>query len=308
MVTGIVGARGFIGAHLLQRLAATGTVRVLLRNVRAGETFDGAEIVCGDLLSPFDCQRFAAGLDTIYYLAHCNTPINSDRDQANDAFFNLVPLLNLLQAIRGQKTKPHIVYFGSGGGIYRRNADRVPLRETDPLEPFSSYGIQKLAAEQYLRLAAGRGELSCVVLRISNAYGTLLARDRMQGLIGVAINNALHGAPMRVFGNPENVRDYVHLSDLCAAAEKAGQCREPFTVVNVGSGRGYSVREVLEIIQESAGFPVRIETHEDPQLGSWLPDWVVLDIAKARQQFGWSPLVDLPAGIGAMFAACRPGR
>ena len=179
------------------------------------------------------------------------------------------------------------------------------MRETDPCEPFSSYGIQKLAAEQYLGLAARKGQLSSVVLRISNAYGTLLSRERMQGLIGVAINNVLHGSPMRVFGDLDNVRDYVHLSDLCAIAEEAALPREAFTILNVGSGRGYSVREVLRIIQDCAGLPVRIETHEDPQCGKWLTDWVVLDVTKAKQQYGWSPVVDLPAGINAMFEAGR---
>lgn len=307
MVTGIIGARGFIGAHLLQYVNSkcAGPVRVLLRNVRVGEPCGNAEIVCGDLLSPVDCERFVAGLDVIYYLAHCNTPISSDRDQANDTLLNLVPLLNLLQAIRAQKTKPHIIYFSSGGGIYGRKTDRIPLRETDPSEPFSSYGILKLAAEQYLSLAAGRGQLSCVVLRISNAYGTLLSRERMQGLIGVAINNVLHRSPIRVFGDPENVRDYVHLSDICTIAEKAALSRESFTIVNIGSGRGYSVREVLKIIQDRAGYPVKIEMHEDPQCGKWLTNWVVMDITKAKQQYGWSPVVDLPAGINAMFEACR---
>src|ERR1035437_9332419 len=86
MLTGIIGARGFIGAHLLQYIASkcAGPVRVLLRNVRVAEACGNAEIVCGDLLSPVDCERFVAGLDVIYYLAHCNTPISSDRDQAND--------------------------------------------------------------------------------------------------------------------------------------------------------------------------------------------------------------------------------
>jgi UDP-glucose 4-epimerase len=307
MVTGIVGARGFIGSHLLPYITATreGLVRVLLRNVRVGEVCGDAEIVSGDLLSPYDCERFVAGVDVIYYLAHCNTPINSDRDQANDAFLNLVPLLNLLRAVRLQKTRPHIVYFSSGGATYGRKTDRIPLRETDPSEPVSSYGIQKLAAERYLSLAARRGELSCVVLRISNAYGALLPRERMQGLIGVAINNVIHGSPIRIFGDEENVRDYVHLTDICDIAGKVAAPREAFTMVNVGSGRGYSVREVLTIIQDIAGRPVRIERHEDPQCGQWLTDWVVLDISKARQQYGWTPAVDLPAGIRAVFESCR---
>jgi UDP-glucose 4-epimerase len=307
MTTGIVGARGFVGSYLLRHLNAVSPepVRVLLRTVRAGESHSNSEVVCGDLLSPVDCERFAAGVSVIYYLAHCNTPVSSDRDQANDAYLNLIPLLNLLRAIQTLKTKPHIVYFSSGGGVYSQSPTRIPFRETDPCEPFSSYGIQKLAAEQYLSLAARRGQLTCTVLRVSNAYGTLLSRQRMQGLIGVAVANALNGLPLRVFGNPGNVRDYIHLSDVCTIAAKAAVPTEPFTILNVGSGQGYSVREVLGLIQNCAGQTAGIETYEDPQCGKWLTDWVVLDISKARQQYGWAPAVALPAGIQAMFDAAR---
>ena len=256
MRIGFAGSRGAIGSYLLPRIASRygGSVRLFLRNVRVGELYHDSEVLCGDLLSPKDCGRFVKGLDVIYYLAHCNTPVSSDRDQPNDALLNVVPLLNFLQAIQDEETKPHVVYFSSGGAIYGRNPERVPWRETARCQPTSSYGIQKLAAEHYLRLAAEKGHLTCTVLRVSNAYGTLLSPQRMQGLVGVAINNALHNAPVRVFGNMDNVRDYVHLQDICAIAEKAAQPKEPFTILNVGSGRGYSVNDVLNIIQDLRRF------------------------------------------------------
>jgi UDP-glucose 4-epimerase len=215
-------------------------------------------------------------------------------------FLNMLPLLNFLRAIQDAATKPHVVYFSSGGAVYGRNPGRIPWRETDQCQPTSSYGIQKLAAEHYLRLAAEKGQLTCTVLRVSNAYGTLLPPERMQGLVGVAINNALHNAPVRVFGDMGNVRDYVHLLDICAIAEKAAQPTEPFTILNVGSGRGYSVTEVLDTIQDCIGSPLRIDKVEDPHCGRWLSDWAVLDITKARAAFEWIPTVDFRAGIRSM--------
>lgn len=307
MVIGFTGSRGFIGSHLLEYITSRkmGPVRTLLRNVKDAGDDAGVEMVCGDLLSLNDCARFADGLDVIYYLAHCNTPVNSDRDQPNDALLNMVPLLNLLQVIATLETKPHLVYFSSGGAVYGRQPDRIPFREADRCEPSSSYGIQKLAAEQYLRLAAEKGHLTCTVLRVSNAYGTLLPRHRMQGLIGVAINNVLHNAPVRIFGSTDNVRDYVHLQDICSIAGIVSRPRQPFTVLNAGSGRGYSVREVLRIIEESVGSSLQLEVLEDPQCGRWLTDWVVLDVTKARSEFGWNPSMDLRAGIRSMVDGAR---
>jgi UDP-glucose 4-epimerase len=307
MVIGFTGARGFIGSYLLRYISSRSAepVRILLRNVRAGDEYDSAQIVYGDLLSPVDCERFVEGLDVIYYLAHSNTPVNSDHDQPNDALVNMIPLLNLLQAIQAGKKKPHVVYFSSGGAVYGRTMNRIPLKEEDRCEPLSSYAIQKLAAEHYLRVAAEHGHLTCAVLRVSNAYGVLLPRARMQGLIGVAINNVLHDVPVRIFGSLDNVRDYVHLSDLCTIAEKTAHSKETFTVLNVGSGRGHSVGDVLDTIRDCAGVPVRIEVVEDPQYGMWLTDWAVLDITKAKEQYQWSPAVDLSTGIGRMFEEGR---
>ena len=172
-----------------------------------------------------------------------------------------------------------------------RKHDRVRYRETDVCAPLSSYGIQKLAAEHYLRLAAFRGQLTATVLRVGNAYGTLLPQHRMQGLIGVAINCVVHGRPVRVFGNPANVRDYIHLDELCNLAERVARPIEEFSILNVGSGRGHSVTDVLGLIEQCYGGAIQVQA--EPGCGKWLQDWVVLDITKAQRDFGWFPTVDL---------------
>jgi UDP-glucose 4-epimerase len=302
MATGITGSSGFIGSYLTRWLVRSGCTspRLLVRNtVDAGP--EGVEICQGDLHSRADCERFVEGLEVIYYLAHENTPVNSDLDQPNDVRVNLEPFLNLLQAVQRIGARPQIVYFSSGGAVYARNEDRVPCRETDPCSPSSSYGILKLAAEQYLRLAADRGHLTATVLRVGNAYGTLLPRHRMQGLIGVALSSVLNGNPIRVFGSLSNVRDYVHLDDICAMANCVAVPRGAFNVFNVGSGHGYSVAEILQAIQDCHGVPLVLEVNQSE--GKWLTDWVVLDIAKARRECGWQPVVDLTSGIRAMISA-----
>jgi UDP-glucose 4-epimerase len=302
MATGIAGSRGFIGSYLSRYIAAKdcGTaLRLLARNSAEPQGPACGEVIHGDLLSRSDCERFAEGLHVIYYLAHNNSPVDSDSDLPGDALANLVPLLNLLQTIQRLGTKPHIVYFSSGGAIYAPKSDRIPYRETDRCGPLSSYGIQKLAAEEYLRLAAHKGYLTATVLRVGNAYGTLLSQFRMQGLIGVAINCVLLGQPVKIFGDPNNVRDYIHLEDVSEIAVCASVPRQAFSILNVGSGLGHSVLDIIRLIEERLGRP--IEIHGDHNSGSWLTDWVVLDNTKARNEFGWSPAVDLRSGIHGMF-------
>jgi UDP-glucose 4-epimerase len=282
-----------------------GRVRVFLRKATIAEEGAGVEVVHGDLLRLKDCEEFAQGLNLILYLAHCNTPVNSDFDQPNDALLNMIPLLNLLRAIETSKTKPHIIYFSSGGAVYGRRPQRIPFQEIDRCEPLSSYGIQKLAAEHYLRLAAEKGSLTCTILRVGNAYGTLLPHHRMQGLIGVAVNQVLHKDPVRVFGNLANIRDYVHLQDICSIVEKVARPKEPFTILNIGSGLGHSVADVLQHIQSCINSHLEVEMIQDSRCGQWLTDWVILDITKARAEFGWAPAVDFSSGIRAMVNECH---
>ena len=304
---GLIGAGGFIGSYLLGRLReqASGVIRVFWRNPNVDPP-EPAEVVYGDLVSYTDCQNFARDLDVIYYLAHHNTPVNSDLDQANDTALNLIPLLTLLKAVENLKTKPKLIYFSSGGAVYGtgggtgggRGANRVPFHEDQACHPTCSYGVQKLAAEHYLRIAADQGHLSSVILRVGNAFGTLLPQHRMQGLIGVALNNVLHGRPIRIFGDPDNIRDYVHLSDVSDLALRVMASDQPFLVLNVGSGKGSSVREVLRAVEACSPSPVEI--HYDADSGKKLTGWAVLDIGKARREFQWEPKVTLSAGIADM--------
>jgi UDP-glucose 4-epimerase len=300
---GLIGAGGFIGSYLLERLQelALGDVRLFWRNPNISPP-EPAEVIYGDLASYPDCHHFARDLDVIYYLAHHNTPVNSDLDQANDTTLNLIPLLTLLKAIENLKTRPTVVYFSSGGAVYGTGADRIPFREDQACYPTCSYGVQKLAAEHYLRIAASQGHLSSVILRVGNAFGTLLPQYRMHGLIGVAVNRVAHGKPVRIFGNPDNVRDYVHLSDICDLAVRAGgramESGQPFSVVNAGTGEGFSVREVLRLVEACSPTPVEIQYDAEP--GQKLIDWAVLDIGKARREFQWEPKVTLRDGIAEM--------
>jgi UDP-glucose 4-epimerase len=303
MATGIIGATGFIGSYLCHHRGGRKPPRIFTRRAANVPSIPGAEIQQGDLLSGPDCERFASGLDTIYYLAHTNTPVNSDLDQPTDASLNLVPFLTLLSVIRRLGTKPHVVYFSSGGAVYAPRHPRAPFAECDSCAPASSYGILKIAAEQYLRLAADRGELTATVLRVGNAYGTLLPQYRTQGLIGVALNQLLHGEPVRIFGNTGNVRDYVHLQDIAAIVWKVSTPRLPFDVLNVGSGLGHSVNDVLAIIEDCYGsaFPIEV----DADSARWLPEWVVLDNSRARLEYAWSPTIGLRAGVDALLHATR---
>ncbi|HPZ08747.1 MAG TPA: NAD-dependent epimerase/dehydratase family protein [Candidatus Eremiobacteraeota bacterium] len=300
MNIGITGASGFIGSYLLKYLTGNKnyTIHALSRGMTCPLPLEQDQIIWkkGDICSRQTCEEFIKDLDVLIHLAHTNIPLNSNNDLPFDALLNLIPTLNLLEAIRKYRRGIHIIYTSSGGAVYGPSTDRKPFREMDKCLPLSSYGIQKLMAEYYLRLWAGKSFLSTTVLRIGNPYGILLPYERRQGLIGIALNQVIKKQPVYIFGNPDNVRDYIHLEDLCRLIEKSFVKYKPFEIFNVGSGQGYSVNEVLSLLETYSGRKIEkkiitIENDTD------LTDWVVLDITKAREELSWEPEITIEHGL-----------
>jgi UDP-glucose 4-epimerase len=205
----------------------------------------------------------------------------------------------LIEAIRAAGTRPHVIFASSGGGVYSPARERRPLCEDDPRVPATSYGIMKIAAELYLEMAAAQGWLTATSLRISNPYGLLLPMRRNQGFIGVAVHRVLRGLPIRIFGDPENVRDYIHLADVARAVAVTVRGQIAYRVYNIGSGAGLSVRQIVDAIE--AILERRIElTFESEPLSHQLTPWNVLDISRARRELGWQPRVAFDDGLRAL--------
>src|SRR5579863_2446609 len=118
---GITGATGFMGKYICQSLLAAGRwrIRALSRFAAPAETKGEAiEWQRGDLASRRDCEAFVHDLDAILHLAHTNVPLSSHRDWAEDAVLNIVPSLNLIEALRKRERRVDLVFASSGGAMY----------------------------------------------------------------------------------------------------------------------------------------------------------------------------------------------
>ena len=306
---GITGASGFLGVSLIQYLGrqARCQIRALDRILRPEILAEASYVAwqTGDLASEEDCARFVDGLDVIIHLAHTNTPLTSNHHLPSDASLNLIPTLTLLEAIRKAQGRPHFIYPSSGGAVYGRPAEHRPFRESDGCQPVTSYGIQKLAAEHYIRLAAESGWLSGTCLRIGNPYGVLLPPERKQGLIGVIFSQLVHHQPVTIFGDANNIRDYIHLEDVCSMfhtlLDRSGQ----FEIFNVGSGVGHSVKAILDLLASLLGRKIEVRVEPANEDADKLVPWVVLDISKSAQCLRWQPTVTLEEGLARLCAECR---
>ena len=132
------------------------------------------------------------------------------------------------------------------------------------------------------------------ILRVANAYGPRQIGFRQQGLIGAAIACSRSGVPLTLFGAGDQVRDFVHASDVVAAIAAALTKTDAYPVFNIGTGVGTSVHALLEMVRSKFGAPLLIDYAEERKVD--LP-YSVLDIAKARDVLGWIPRVELEPGI-----------
>ena len=194
----------------------------------------------------------------------------------------------------------HIIFPSSGGSVYYPSKSFKPKKESNRLLSETSYGIQKIAIENYLRIAVKNGLIKATVLRISNPYGVLLPTYRKQGFIGVALHKIKKNEPVQIFGDINNVRDYIHLDDVVNAFKIAVDRQGPiFDVFNIGSGKGYSVKQILEIIEQYLNRLISIE-HVFQKGSERLPPYSVLDITKAQKRLNWQPHVSLEKGLKAL--------
>jgi UDP-glucose 4-epimerase len=238
---------------------------------------------------------------TVVHLAWTTLPAASNRDPRADAADNIGGSLVLLEACRDAGVR-RVVFASSGGTVYGPAA-RLPLAEEHPTQPLCAYGISKLAVEKYVALFHHLHGLEYFVLRPGNAYGPGQDPARGQSAPTVFTHRILAGEPVVIWGDGSTVRDYLHVDDLVEAIARVLASPTPATgprVFNVGTGRGTSLRELVELCGKVLGKTPRVEFAPARSLD--VPA-NVLDARRLGQVTGWSARVSLPEGIESLARA-----
>lgn len=289
----VIGGNGFIGSRLMLALGARGDrVRVLDRYpARTDVDWTGVDYRVGDFHDAELLAEVLPGIDQVYHLASCTVPSTADADPISDIQGNLVGTQRLLAAMREQGIR-RLCYFSSGGTVYG-NPEQVPVPESHPLRPISSYGIVKVAVEHYLAAYARQGWLDPVVIRPSNPYGPGQATGGVQGAVGVFLGRALAGEGVQIWGDGEAIRDYIFINDLIDLTIRAANSGLN-SVFNAGSGVGTSLNELCAHIRASTGRDLPVE-HRSCR--AFDVRAVVLDVDQAHKHLGWVPQVGIQSGI-----------
>lgn len=301
----LIGGCGFIGSHVVDRLLDGGmSVRVFDRRLEAfRQPLDHVEYIVGDMSDTSLVYEAASDVDAIVHLASTTVPTTANLDPIADVHGNLISMLRLLAMLRGRPLQK-FVFLSSGGTVYGV-PQSVPIAESHPLRPINSYGVVKVAIENYLYMEQQLHGLPCLVLRASNPYGPRQGHAGVQGIIGTHLWRIAQGEPTEIWGDGGIVRDFIHvrdLAELCHAALISDQSG----CFNAGSGEGASIAQVVTEIRRvvrASGVADVVPVHK-PGRNYDVPR-VVLDITKARELLGWQPRIDLPAGLEESWAWVR---
>lgn len=289
----VLGGNGFIGSHLVDSLLREGhSVRVFDRgaeNFRA--PLQGVEYRLADFSDVAALAEALVGVDVVFHLISTTVPSTSNLDPVGDIQNNLINTVRLLQLMT-QQGICRIIYLSSGGTVYGI-PDLVPIAETHLLRPICSYGVVKVAVENYLHMFSHLHGLEYVVLRASNPYGERQGHAGVQGVIGTFIGKILAGEPIEIWGDGSVVRDFIYVGDLAQLCVRAGGLKTQ-GIFNAGSGVGHSINEIISTLKTVTGKP--IEPIYIAGRGYDVP-MVALDVMRVNASFGWRPQVGLAEGI-----------
>lgn len=294
----MTGAWGFLGRPLIERLAAEGCqVAALDRHPGDGHFPAAVTPIVADLGDPGAVEAALAGVEVLYHLACSTVPATSAADPVGDVAENVVGAVRLFEAAAASGVEK-IVYPSSGGTVYGV-ARQSPIDESHPTEPIGAHGAMKLAVERYLvALSRQRGYVA-TILRLANPYGPGQWRRRTQGVLGAMLRAAATGEEVTLWGDGSLVRDYFAREDAVEALV-AARLGGDDQVMNVGSGQGHSILQLLEIVERVVGRPVPRRWQRDR--GFDVPV-NVLDPRRAREVLGWRVRIPLEEGLRRMWAA-----
>jgi len=302
----VTGGAGYIGSHVVRQLVERGERVVVLDNLSTGyrSAVLGAPLVVGNTGDPETVDRVLAEhqVETVmHFAAHTIVP-ESVSNPLKYYGNNTCATRNLLERCDRAGVK-HFV-FSSTAAVYGIPATGL-ASEDSPTAPINPYGLSKLMSEWMLRDLAAASKLRYVALRYFNVAGSdpggRLGHTAPQAtlLVKVACQHAAGVRPgLQIFGTdyptPDGtgVRDYIHVEDLASAHLRAlDYLREggASTTLNCGYGHGFSVREVLRMVEKVSGKPLAVE--ESPRRAGDPPS-LVAQAERIRAVLGWSPRLD----------------
>jgi UDP-glucose 4-epimerase len=295
----VLGATGFLGSALIESILCKKPgwdLRVLSRrNLNLNLKTHRVEIIQGDIKS-IDIVNLLSGVDHVIYLISSSLPGKSDLFLVDDVQNEVYGLLKILQVINRDNQRIGLSYISSGGAIYGNSTELI-LREEHSLQPVSLYGAIKVCAESFINVYSKTYGVKAAIIRAANIYGPGQRTDGAQGLISHFCFQAINNRNVTIFGQGESIRDYIYIDDFCNGIIDLIE-KNIVGCFNLSSGLGYSVSEIVKMIEKISGKHLDI-IHKPSRACD--PKRIILDNSKFSEQLGWSCQVGIEEGIGLTY-------
>jgi len=292
----VTGGAGFLGHALCNTLVAAGHEVLALDDLSAGDPIHlDARVLFhrGDVRDRPRLWSLLQGVEVVYHLAARVLVAESVLYPGDYNAVNVGGTLTLLEAMRDVQV-PRLI-FTSSGAVYGQQIQQ-PIPETARPAPQSPYAVSKLSAEHYIHTIGALWGIETVVLRIFNAYGPRHALLPVNSpVVTRFLRQALGGGSLVIFGDGQQTRDFVYVTDVVAALVAAATApsinRE---TLNIGSGVATSVRALAELVLQVTGSSSNI-LYSPAQSGGVAR--LCADISKARALLNYLPRVSLEEGL-----------
>lgn len=295
----VLGGTGFLGSRVARTFLARGSDVTLLSRQRdlAPPSVDGrtARLRWGHPQDPATLAAAIAESDHVVHALGGLNPLEASLDQSAAVTRSIPTLVRVLDEIR-DRPGVRLTYLSSGGAVYGDRRDGA-ADEHSACTPLSAYGISKLTAERYIAMYVTCHGVDARVARVANAYGPGQVAGRGQGLVATLLDAACTGRPIRIYGTGTQVRDYIHADDVAQAVVGLSCLPGEPLIVNVATGTGHSIREVVALVEETTGRLLELD---------WAPgrdfdvQHNVLDVTCLSSLIDWHPIA-LPDGIEATY-------
>lgn len=286
----VIGGAGFIGSHLVELLIETGFFPVVIDNFSTGKRSNlppsGVDIRDYDITE--DPKRLAGiikGSECVFHLAALTSVQESLDHPDRYTNVNVVGTANVLEACKIAGVKKLV--FSSTSAIYGNTAT-FPTAETQQPDPISAYALSKLVGETYAKYYAETTDVTVICLRYFNVFGERTnPKSSYRSVIPIFLEQFKNEKPLTITNDGLQQRDFIYVKDVALANLKAMNHTRRFSIINIGSGKTWSVNQIADMIskrRENIGF--RLE-----------PKISVADVTKAQSILGWTAATDLEAWI-----------
>lgn len=291
----VTGGCGFIGSHLCDSLVSAGHEVRVLDNLSTGceQNLDvPVELILGDVAEYEDVKAAMKGMSGCFHLAAIASVERSIEDWPGTHRVNLSGTVNVFDCAKERKIP---VVYASSAAVYGDNAS-MPLNEDDKTRPLSAYGADKLGCEYHAKVAGVVHGVPSVGLRFFNVFGPKQdPKSPYSGVISIFIDRLMAQKPLKIFGDGQQVRDFIYVGDVVRFLRSAMQNTScDAEIYNVCTGQTTAITQLAKALSVISGMPLSID--KQPPRGGDIQTSLG-DVQKALKNLNIQAMTTLSDGL-----------